>query len=774
MAELMERHGMQREARKVKERVGVEEEEEEDDDDEEEGSEEEEEEEEESGSEGDDDEEESGESEGEEAEEEGVTGAQRRRKKAATVEEASSSSDDDDDDDDADADNGSADEGDDGDGEAALASVPRLSSPSSPVSSASDEDEEDKEEDGEGDESESESEEEEEEEDEDEPAAAAAALAPPTPKRPPAAAAEAAPAAADDEDPLSYRTFAAAVGLPKSVSAATLSQRVAAYRAAAGGKLAADRRRGLQALLAHLVRAFAEEAKAASQPSSSSSSSPSSTSTSSSSSSPDLALLDALASEAADVAAEVPYYAVAVARARLDRARRRLLSRLAAAGGKAVTTPAAAEAGEGEGEGEAQRPPLLSSPWPDARDSALIALFCGGIFPLVDGSEPGSGGGHPASAPAALLAAAPLALCPVAERRDVGSGLLLATALQRACEGVVGGGGSSFPSSSSAAVVAWAPEAVEFAADVVRKALPVASSLGTRNGSGSGSGSGRWRLPAGTWNVLAYGADGKEQTKKDKKKKNKKKREREQEGTPPPPLDLSLDPAAVLSRDASYADGDEVEASLYPARCTFAALALLERAAAGQRGAPAAPEALAEATRAVELFLSELSSSSSSSSSSSASSPLLRSALREAASSALSALRAAAAETLRTRSPLFRGKGGGASASASAASVAAAAGGIQTLNPRFDEDFAPGRDADPDRERAAQRALKRSISRERRGAMRELRKDAAFVAAAREGDARREAAERKAARRAGLAFMEQQAADARSGGQGGQWKRRKF
>ena len=107
-------------------------------------------------------------------------------------------------------------------------------------------------------------------------------------------------------------------------------------------------------------------------------------------------------------------------------------------------------------------------------------------------------------------------------------------------------------------------------------------------------------------------------------------------------------------------------------------------------------------------------------------------------------------------------------------SVAAAAGGIQTLNPRFDEDFAPGRDADPDRERAAQRALKRSISRERRGAMRELRKDAAFVAAAREGDARREAAERKAARRAGLAFMEQQAADARSGGQGGQWKRRKF
>ena len=531
---------------------------------------------------------------------------------------------------------------------------------------------------------------------------------------------------------------------------------------------------------------------------------------------PDLSLLDALACEAAAVAVEVPYYAVAVARARLDRARRRLLSRLAAAGGKEAG--AAAGGRDGAEASAPSLPLLLPSPWPEPRDAALISLFCGALFPLVDASEPGSGlgpsAGHPASGPAALLAAAPLALCPVAERRDVGSGLLLATALQRACEGVVVGGGgsasaastsssSSSSCSSASGGAAWAPEIVDFAAEVVRRAVAASEGGGGGGGEATEGGAGRWRLPAGGWDVFVFFAadvakDGRKKQKKERKEE-KEKKQKEEEEEEEEKLDLSLDPARVLSRDASYSDpggnasssssssGDDSSSAalLYPARCTFAALALLERVAEGQKGSPAAPEALADAIAAVELFLAKSPSSSSSSSSSPSPSPL-RSALRGAASSALEALRSAAEETLRTRSPLFRGRRGGGGAAAAAAgggasaskpphsAAAASAGGIQTLNPRFDEDFAPGRDADPDRERAAQRALKRSISRERRGAMRELRKDAAFVAAARESDAKAVSAERKAERRAGLLFMEQQAADARSGGQGGQWKRRKF
>ena len=277
----------------------------------------------------------------------------------------------------------------------------------------------------------------------------------------------------------------------------------------------------------------------------------------------DLPLLDALAAEAAAVAAEVPYYAVAVARARLDRARRRLLSRLAAAGGKEV---------EEGGGGRGREKPKLASPWPEARDAALLSLFCGGALSLW--STPRSPGaawaaGHPASAPAALLAAAPLALCPVAERRDVGSGLLLATALQRACEGVVGGRRcfyffSSFSSSSSRLLVAaWAPEPVDFAAEVVRRAFPASA-------SGSAAG-GRWRLPAGAWDIFG-GEKPKEKNKKKSERKEKKKL------SSSPFSDLSLDPAAVLSRDALYPNE-----SSFPARCTFAALGLLERVAEGRR-----------------------------------------------------------------------------------------------------------------------------------------------------------------------------------------------
>jgi hypothetical protein len=49
------------------------------------------------------------------------------------------------------------------------------------------------------------------------------------------------------------------------------------------------------------------------------------------------------------------------------------------------------------------------------------------------------------------------------------------------------------------------------------------------------------------------------------------------------------------------------------------------------------------------------------------------------------------------------------------------------FNPRYEADFAAGADYDPDRQRSSQRKLQRQLVKEKRGAMRELRRDATFM-----------------------------------------------
>jgi hypothetical protein len=51
------------------------------------------------------------------------------------------------------------------------------------------------------------------------------------------------------------------------------------------------------------------------------------------------------------------------------------------------------------------------------------------------------------------------------------------------------------------------------------------------------------------------------------------------------------------------------------------------------------------------------------------------------------------------------------------------------FNPRYEADFAAGADYDPDRQRSSQRKLQRQLVKEKRGAMRELRRDATFMSA---------------------------------------------
>lgn len=50
-------------------------------------------------------------------------------------------------------------------------------------------------------------------------------------------------------------------------------------------------------------------------------------------------------------------------------------------------------------------------------------------------------------------------------------------------------------------------------------------------------------------------------------------------------------------------------------------------------------------------------------------------------------------------------------------------------NPRYEADFSLAANYDPDRQRAAAQKLKRELTKEKRGAMRELRRDAAFMSA---------------------------------------------
>ena len=63
---------------------------------------------------------------------------------------------------------------------------------------------------------------------------------------------------------------------------------------------------------------------------------------------------------------------------------------------------------------------------------------------------------------------------------------------------------------------------------------------------------------------------------------------------------------------------------------------------------------------------------------------------------------------------------------------------IASYAPRFEEDFAPGHHYDPDAERNSSAKIKAMYKKERKGAIRELRKDNKFLA----GEKAREQAEK--------------------------------
>ena len=69
----------------------------------------------------------------------------------------------------------------------------------------------------------------------------------------------------------------------------------------------------------------------------------------------------------------------------------------------------------------------------------------------------------------------------------------------------------------------------------------------------------------------------------------------------------------------------------------------------------------------------------------------------------------------------------------------------------------------PCRERSEKQRLRKEVRREQRGAVRELRKDAAFLHSVREHEKAAAQAERRSHLRAGMSFMQQQAGPASLG-----------
>lgn len=98
---------------------------------------------------------------------------------------------------------------------------------------------------------------------------------------------------------------------------------------------------------------------------------------------------------------------------------------------------------------------------------------------------------------------------------------------------------------------------------------------------------------------------------------------------------------------------------------------------------------------------------------------------------------------------------------------------VKQYNPRFEDSFVKGKDYDPDRVRAEERRLKKQIRKEERGAIRELRKDAAFMAGVRDQEKRNLQNKLDSSAKRAMSFLQQQESDFKSGGQQGMWKKKK-
>ncbi|KAM0862821.1 hypothetical protein ACQ4PT_045009 [Festuca glaucescens] len=98
---------------------------------------------------------------------------------------------------------------------------------------------------------------------------------------------------------------------------------------------------------------------------------------------------------------------------------------------------------------------------------------------------------------------------------------------------------------------------------------------------------------------------------------------------------------------------------------------------------------------------------------------------------------------------------------------------IKQLNPKFEENYIKGLDYDPDRERAQLKKLKKRLKSEKKGAVRELRKDNHFLTVVKEKDRIKQEQERTEKYGKAMAFLQEQESAFKSGQLGKGKKRRR-
>ena len=81
---------------------------------------------------------------------------------------------------------------------------------------------------------------------------------------------------------------------------------------------------------------------------------------------------------------------------------------------------------------------------------------------------------------------------------------------------------------------------------------------------------------------------------------------------------------------------------------------------------------------------------------------------------------------------------------------------LKQYNPAFDDDFQPDKPMDRDRDRVELQKLRRKTKKEEKGAIRELRKDAVFLAAERDREKRKRDGYLEGRGKRALQIMEEQ------------------
>ncbi|GIL50075.1 hypothetical protein Vafri_6396 [Volvox africanus] len=507
--------------------------------------------------------------------------------------------------------------------------------------------------------------------------------------------------------PSSYNEFATLVNGRPAEDLHTAISRIRAFNAVT---LAADSKRKMQEFYGILVQHFVMEASTSPLP---------------------VASLDTLTRVLLELTPEVPYYAATVARARLGRMAEQLTVALAALGGVAAREAA------GVAVAAATAASTPASPWPSSRVVLQLRLFLT-LFPISDRR-------HPVLTPLALLIGKYLHQCIVSNPHEAAVGLCLCGLMTH----------------MAAPAHRTTPEPLVFLRDCLGAFLPegpaghgapsqqkVGSSAGGGNGHPKLASSGAKRK-GGLQPAIGFsGGEAPEHTQQHQQQRDPDAFVRFAPGLlalstkgpateAPPPLGLY----EVLAMSAS---DPRVSTDAFKLGLFRIAMCAVRRAAAltsksglvcfEQLFAPLV-SVVSELKRIEHQLPEEL--------------RLLRGEIYRQLSDA-------SVSCVASRRPMVH-------ATRARATTAA----VREFNPRFEDGFVSGRDYDPDRQRVETRRLKRAIVKERRGAIRELRRDAVFMAEERDRETARVDAERLESERRFYSELQRQEADMRSGGQGG-------